>query len=248
MPTRGLSWQSCENGPPTPSLRDAVASDQRTAAFNDVAARSGKVTLHSARSYTPALPDTHAALIVRTGLSEQWLGIILDVEDKPPHRIVELSFNQARPPTDVPKGERLTDAQIALELGAYVERLAKQDAFSGTVLLAKDGEPILTLAVGLANRDFKAPNTLDTRFNLGSMNKMFTAVAVLQLAEKGQLSLDDTLAKHLDSSWLSQAILDGGAQFCTLFTDLANPTSNRIYQRLGYRPLCDFTEYSFKAG
>lgn len=47
---------------------------------------------------------------------------------------------------------------------------------------------------------------------------------------------------------LSQAILDGGAQFCTLFTDLANPTSNRIYQRLGYRPLCDFTEYSFKAG
>ena len=47
---------------------------------------------------------------------------------------------------------------------------------------------------------------------------------------------------------LSQAILDGGAQFCTLFTDLANPTSNRIYQRLGYRPLCDFTEFSFHAG
>lgn len=47
---------------------------------------------------------------------------------------------------------------------------------------------------------------------------------------------------------LSQAILDGGAQFCTLFTDLANPTSNRIYQRLGYRPLCDFTEYSFHPG
>jgi uncharacterized protein len=46
---------------------------------------------------------------------------------------------------------------------------------------------------------------------------------------------------------LSQAILDGGADYCTLFTDLANPTSNRIYQRLGYRPLCDFTEYKFRA-
>jgi uncharacterized protein len=44
---------------------------------------------------------------------------------------------------------------------------------------------------------------------------------------------------------LSQAILDGGADYCTLFTDLANPTSNRIYQRMGYRPLCDFTEYRF---
>lgn len=42
---------------------------------------------------------------------------------------------------------------------------------------------------------------------------------------------------------LSQLILDGGAQFCTLFTDLANPTSNRIYQMIGYRPVCDFAKY-----
>jgi RimJ/RimL family protein N-acetyltransferase len=46
---------------------------------------------------------------------------------------------------------------------------------------------------------------------------------------------------------LSQAILDGGSHFCTLFTDLANPTSNRIYQRLGYQPVCDYTEYLFEA-
>lgn len=44
---------------------------------------------------------------------------------------------------------------------------------------------------------------------------------------------------------LSQTILDTGAHFCTLFTDLANPTSNAIYQRIGYRPVCDFTEYKF---
>lgn len=46
---------------------------------------------------------------------------------------------------------------------------------------------------------------------------------------------------------VSQAILDGGADFCTLFTDLANPTSNGIYQRIGYQPVCDFTEYTFEA-
>ncbi len=190
-----------------PQFRDAVPPDQHAFVYNDVLSRSGKLTLHSARSYTPAHPDTHAVLIVRTGISEQWLAIVLDVEDQPPHRITALAFNPARTPSDVPKGEPLADARIAQELGAYVERLAKQDAFSGTVLFAKDGKPLLTLAVGLANRDFKAPNTIDTKFNLGSMNKMFTAVAILQLAEQGKLSLDDTLARHLDASWLNQDIL-----------------------------------------
>lgn len=190
------------------AFRDAVPAERHAAAFNDVLSRAGKVTPHGARSYTPALPETHAVLIVRTGLSEQWMAIVLDVEESPPHKIARLSFDRARTPTDVPKGERLTDERIAKELGAYVERLVKQDAFSGAVLLAKDGQPILTLAAGLANRDFKAPNTVETRFNLGSMNKMFTAVAVLQLVEQGKLSLDDPLAKHLDTSWLKQDLLD----------------------------------------
>jgi hypothetical protein len=44
---------------------------------------------------------------------------------------------------------------------------------------------------------------------------------------------------------LSRRILDSGKAFCTLFTDLANPTSNAIYQKIGYRPLCDFREIRF---
>lgn len=45
---------------------------------------------------------------------------------------------------------------------------------------------------------------------------------------------------------LSQQLLDAGWEFCALFTDLANPTSNDIYQRIGYRPVCDFQEYDFE--
>ena len=45
---------------------------------------------------------------------------------------------------------------------------------------------------------------------------------------------------------LSQRLLDDGWQFCTLFTDLANPTSNSIYQRIGYRAIGDFTHYRFE--
>lgn len=45
---------------------------------------------------------------------------------------------------------------------------------------------------------------------------------------------------------LSQKLLDEGRTFCTLFTDLANPTSNHIYQAIGYRPVCDYTLYRFR--
>lgn len=44
---------------------------------------------------------------------------------------------------------------------------------------------------------------------------------------------------------LSQRLLDSGYEFCTLFTDLANPTTNDIYQQIGYRPVCDYDEYVF---
>lgn len=44
---------------------------------------------------------------------------------------------------------------------------------------------------------------------------------------------------------LSQLLLDEGRNFCVLYTDLANPTSNAIYQRIGYRPICDVCDVDF---
>jgi predicted GNAT family acetyltransferase len=44
---------------------------------------------------------------------------------------------------------------------------------------------------------------------------------------------------------LSQLLLESGWQYCCLFTNLANPTANSIYQQIGYRPACDFNEYIF---
>lgn len=73
---------------------------------------------------------------------------------------------------------------------ARMEALDAQDAFSGAVLVARDGEPIFTGAYGLANRALGIPNQVDTKFNLGSMDKMITGVAILQLVEQDQLSLD----------------------------------------------------------
>lgn len=91
------------------------------------------------------------------------------------------------PPTVAPFAAWLADFE------AFLENLAAGDQFSGQVLVAENDEILLVEAYGLADRSLSLPNRLDTRFNLGSMNKMFTAVAILQLVERGDLSLNDTL-------------------------------------------------------
>jgi len=71
------------------------------------------------------------------------------------------------------------------------------DRFAGVVLVAKQGEPIFAQAYGLTDREHSTPNTLQTRFSLASINKMFTAVATLQLVQVRKLALDDPLGKYL---------------------------------------------------
>src|SRR5262249_18452443 len=62
---------------------------------------------------------------------------------------------------------------------------------------ASNGKTIFSQAYSLADRETKTPNTLNTRFRIGSMNKMFTAVATLQLVQEGKVHLDDPLIKYL---------------------------------------------------
>jgi CubicO group peptidase (beta-lactamase class C family) len=69
------------------------------------------------------------------------------------------------------------------------------DEFSIAVVIAKNSQPVFCEAYGFADREKKIPNTLQTRFRIGSMNKMFTAVVVLQLVESGRVGLDDPVGK-----------------------------------------------------
>jgi CubicO group peptidase (beta-lactamase class C family) len=91
----------------------------------------------------------------------------------------------------------LTDQEIVQKLEAYLEKEAGSDRFSGAVLFARDGAPLFAKAYGLASKAWNVPNRVDTKFNLGSMNKMFTAVAIAQLAQEGKLAFTDPLIKHL---------------------------------------------------
>ena len=71
------------------------------------------------------------------------------------------------------------------------------DKFSGVVLVAKEDMVVFEKAYGYACKNFKIPNQLDTIFNIGSLNKVITKIAILQLLQKGKLTLDDLVGKHL---------------------------------------------------
>jgi CubicO group peptidase (beta-lactamase class C family) len=76
--------------------------------------------------------------------------------------------------------------------------LAAQDKFSGTVLLAHRGKPVFTRSYGMANKESAIPNGKDTIFGLASVSKIFTAVAIAQLAQQGKLGFHEPLAAYLD--------------------------------------------------
>jgi CubicO group peptidase (beta-lactamase class C family) len=78
-----------------------------------------------------------------------------------------------------------------------VEAEARYAYFSGTALVAKDDRVIYAGAFGYANRNFQVPNTLATKFNIGSITKTFTALAVLQLMEQGKIKAEDPLGEFL---------------------------------------------------
>jgi D-alanyl-D-alanine carboxypeptidase len=90
---------------------------------------------------------------------------------------------------------RLPQSEAIKALDTKTEALAVADKLSGAMLVERAGKLIYRKSWGLANRETYAPVTLNTKFRLGSMNKMFTAVSVLQLINQGKLALDDTVGK-----------------------------------------------------
>jgi CubicO group peptidase (beta-lactamase class C family) len=127
--------------------------------------------------------------------------LTVDFEDGPEARITE--FDPGPAPLWAPALPRtLSTAQAAAAARRQVERGCTAGVFGGAVLIARHDKLLLEHACGLASRRYDVPNTVETRFNLGSMNKMFTAVAIMQLVEAGKVSLDDPLGKYADESWL----------------------------------------------
>jgi CubicO group peptidase (beta-lactamase class C family) len=138
---------------------------------------------------------TEATLLLKTKLTGQWMALRVVVEPAAPHKITGIGRRAPKPPASEPR--KLSEKDISGELDSFAKKLAAADVFSGSILLARNGEVVYKGAFGTANKDFNVPNRVDTKFNLGSMNKMFTAVAIAQLVERGKMSFEDPLSKFI---------------------------------------------------
>jgi CubicO group peptidase (beta-lactamase class C family) len=136
-------------------------------------------------------------VLAQERLDEGWVRINIGVETAPPHRIADFGIRRIPRPADIGAPGKLTEAEVMKDIEAYLKKMVATNQFSGAVLIAKNGKPIFEQAYGLASKAFNVRNRIDTKFNLASMNKMFTAVAIAQLAEQGKLTYDAPIVKYL---------------------------------------------------
>jgi CubicO group peptidase (beta-lactamase class C family) len=87
---------------------------------------------------------------------------------------------------------------LAGRIDARLSRVADADRLNGAVLIAKDGEVILSKGYGIANRELDVPMTAQTKFRIGSLTSLFTALATMRLVQEGAISLDDSICDYLD--------------------------------------------------
>ena len=171
--------------------------------FHSIVQQTGGVDFHSVRLYDPPRDDQTVAIFMDRNY-QSWQAFVFGYAEgtKPDGPVTMLQLSPARTPSDVEPEGPLTEEEAVAEARAFVERLCGRDLFSGTVLVARGDEVLLEIACGEASKRFHAAIDIDTKFNIGSMNKMFTSVAVMQLVEKGALSVDDPISEYVDETWL----------------------------------------------
>ncbi len=145
--------------------------------MEDEALRVGVVSEHQGRLRLVFAFDPDAA--------DRITSLRIEASDGPRDGLPELAWSTA------------SWEERARELDAYVEALPEEKAFAGVVLVADPSGVLLERAYGLASREFDAPNTVQTRFDVGSIIKDYTKLAIHQLAARDQLTLADTVGRHL---------------------------------------------------
>ena len=140
--------------------------------------------------------------------------------------------------------------QITQKVDEYMNAAARVDGFSGSILVARDGQPVVSKGYGMANVELDVPNQPQTVFRLGSVTKQFTATAIMLLQERGKLNVNDAACKYLENcpaAWQPITIKNllthtAGVPNYTGFSDfpktaVASVTNAEMIQRFRDKPL-----------
>jgi CubicO group peptidase (beta-lactamase class C family) len=173
----------------TRNYPDRLQNADRDMGFREM---TGGFDLKQIEESTP----TKLVALVQERASDQFARLTVEVQPDGQHQITKFGA-MAIPRPAAFALPHLSEAEIITAMRTKLDEESKADRFSGAALLARNGKPVFSQAYGLADREKKTPNQLKTRFRLGSMNKMFTAVATLQLVQAGKLDLKTPFGKYL---------------------------------------------------
>ncbi len=167
--------------------------DERMAVYRQM--KSDLKTLEPVKILKESLD---AIKLVARSVQKSWLELTFQFEKTAPNKLLGIRIMplDEEPDLEAPTTP-ITEAEMLKELEIYLNEASNKDEFSGAVLLAKGDKPIFRQAYGLASKEYNTPNRIDMRFNLGSINKFFTRIAIEQLEGKGLLKLDDPIGKYL---------------------------------------------------
>jgi len=123
------------------------------------------------------------------------------IEADPTSETVSISDTAENFPTPQPISD-----QVSGDLGEQLDKYITEDnpLFSGSILVAKEGEILLSKGYNYANWELKSPNSSQTRYRISSITKPFTAVLVMMLVEQDFIRLADRLCAYLPncpSAW-----------------------------------------------
>ena len=173
--------------------------------------------------------DTQVVALVRNIDSDDLFLMGVGVERLPPYRLISVELQYA---TDAPARfwpEQVSDAEAMDSLRADLARRVSAGKFSGAVLVAHDDALLFRQGFGLADRETNMPNTPETRFRIGAMGNMFTAVAIMRLVQDGRLVISDRLGQLLPE------LADQAVGKLTLEQLLTNTAGTDDVEHLGWR-------------
>jgi CubicO group peptidase (beta-lactamase class C family) len=237
-------------------FRDEIPMTMHIDAFQGLYRETGGLDFYGIRTFAPDRKG-ETWVIARDRIFQGWWSIMFRFDDTPDHFITLLSIRATLPPKGF-EDPSLTEEDFLRQIKEITARLADKEVFSGTLLIAKGDKVLLTIAAGEASKAFHVLNNIDTKFNLGSMNKMFTSTAIMQLVEKGKLSLDDPIGKYIDESWLPKDVtakikirhlLTHSSGLGSYFNDAYDNSSRALFRKLDdYKPLIKDDRPSFEPG
>ena len=194
------AWEALAKERFTPALLKQQTAADRKAQHQKVRTDLGAVKFERATRMGPDAP-LQLHLTGATGATGM---VTLEIDDSTPLKVTNITIETKGKGEDAkpggfrpPVNSAMSAAELTSALGGYLSRLTADDTFSGVVLVARNGAPVFHRAYGFADRANRVPNTTRTRFNIGSINKTFTQMAIGMLVAEGKLATTDTLGKFL---------------------------------------------------